>query len=72
MWEQRAEDRLTFAGYVAVGGIAGAIGTLAEAVWSELSADEQSVARVLLLRLAGPGDGLASYDGGCRSWRSRR
>ena len=41
-----------------VGGIAGAIGTLAEAVWSELSADEQSVARVLLLRLAGPGDGV--------------
>ena len=57
MWEQRAGERLTFAGYVAVGGIAGAIGTLAEAVWSELTADEQSVARVLLLRLAGPGDG---------------
>ena len=58
VWEQRADDRLTYAGYVGVGGIAGAIGTLAEAVWSELSADEQTVARVLLLRLAGPGDGV--------------
>ena len=43
VWEQRTDDRLTYAGYVAVGGIAGAIGTLAEAVWSELSADDQSV-----------------------------
>ena len=58
VWEQRTDERLTYAGYVAVGGIAGAIGTLAEAVWSELEADEQSVARVLLLRLAGPGDGV--------------
>ena len=58
VWEQRTDDRLTYAGYVAVGGIAGAIGTLAEGVWSELSADDQSVARVLLLRLAGPGDGV--------------
>ena len=58
LWEQRTEDRLTYAGYVGVGGIAGAIGTLAEGVWSELSAEDQSVARVLLLRLAGPGDGV--------------
>ena len=58
LWEQRAEERLTYAGYVAVGGIAGAIATLAETVWSDLSADDQSVSRVLLLRLAGPGDGL--------------
>ena len=58
LWDQRADDRLTYAGYVAVGGIAGAIATLAETVWSDLTADDQSAARVLLLRLAGPGDGL--------------
>ena len=57
VWEQRTGERLTYAGYVGVGGIAGAISTLAEGVWSELSVDEQSVARLLLLRLAGPGDG---------------
>ena len=71
VWEQRTDDRLTYAGYVGVGGIAGAIGTLAEGVWSELSADDQSVARVLLLRLPGQGTAPASYDAGCRSWRSR-
>ncbi len=59
VWEQRTDERLTYAGYVGVGGIAGAIGTLAEAVWSELSAGDQSAARVLLLRLAGPGKGVA-------------
>ena len=58
LWDQRADERLTYAGYVAVGGIAGAIATLAETVWSDLTADDQSAARVLLLRLAGPGDGL--------------
>ena len=57
VWEQRSGERLTYAGYVGVGGIAGAISTLAEGVWTELSVDEQSVARLLLLRLAGPGDG---------------
>ena len=35
LWEQRTDERLTYAGYVGVGGIAGAIGTLAEAVWSD-------------------------------------
>ena len=59
LWERRTDDRLTYTGYVAVGGIAGAIGTLAEDVWSTLTADEQALARVLLLRLAGPGDGMA-------------
>ena len=59
LWARRADDRLTFAGYVGVGGIAGAIGTLAETVWSDLSSQEQTLARVLLLRLAGPGEGLA-------------
>ena len=57
VWEHRTDERLTYAGYVGVGGIAGAIGTLAEDVWSELSAEDQSAARMLLLRLAGPGDG---------------
>ena len=36
LWDQRADERLTYAGYVAVGGIAGAIATLAETVWSDL------------------------------------
>ena len=57
VWEHRDGDRLTYAGYVRSGGINGAIGTLAESVWSDLTEDEQGAARVLLLRLAGPGEG---------------
>jgi hypothetical protein len=72
VWEQRSGERLTYAGYVGVGGIAGAISTLAEGVWSELSIDEQSVARLLLLRLAGPGDGAELVRRRARSRRSKR
>ncbi|MGZ8738406.1 MAG: nSTAND1 domain-containing NTPase [Nocardioides sp.] len=57
VWARRTDERLTYAGYVEVGGIAGAISTLAEDAWSKLTADEQPLARVLLQRLAGPGDG---------------
>jgi WD40 repeat protein len=57
LWQRRVGERLTFAGYVSVGGIAGAIGTLAEDVWSGLSEQDREIARVLLLRLAGPGEG---------------
>jgi DNA-binding SARP family transcriptional activator/outer membrane protein assembly factor BamB len=57
LWEHREQDRLTYAGYLAVGGITGAIGTLAEDVWDDLSLDDRTAARLLLLRLAGPGEG---------------
>ena len=71
LWEQRADERLTYAGYVAVGGIAGAIATLAEAVWSEPRGRRPAAARVLLLRLAGPGDGLGVVRRRVPWWRSR-
>ena len=57
VWGQRDADRLTYAGYVASGGFRGAIATLAEEVWSGLTEAEQVSARLLLLRLAGPGEG---------------
>jgi DNA-binding SARP family transcriptional activator len=56
LWEGRDDGMLTYAGYVRTGGIAGAIGRLAEDVWARLSPEEQGTARALLLRLAGPGD----------------
>ena len=43
--------------YVADGGLSGAIARLAEDLFSSLSPDEQAAARVVLLRLAGPGEG---------------
>lgn len=56
-WSQRDGDRLTFAAYVSTGGLRGAIATLAEAVWAELDEAERAAARLLLLRLSGPGEG---------------
>ena len=57
LWERREGRSLTYAGYVALGGLAGAIATLAEETWDGFGADEQVAARAVLLRLAGPGEG---------------
>lgn len=58
LWEARDADRLTFAGYVGSGGLKGAIGHLAEQAWGELPPDDQEAAKAVLLRLAGPGEGI--------------
>ena len=59
LWEAREGRRLTFAGYVGSGGLQGAIGHLAERAWDGLDEDRRPVARALLLRLTGPGEGTA-------------
>jgi DNA-binding SARP family transcriptional activator/WD40 repeat protein len=59
LWERRDGRRLGYPAYVALGGLDGAIATLAERAYGELSPDEQRTARTLLLRLTGPGDGDA-------------
>ena len=59
LWQRREGNRLTFAGYVASGGLRGAVGHLAEQAYADLDADQQGAARALLLRLTGPGDGAA-------------
>jgi WD40 repeat protein len=57
LWGVRHSGRLTLAAYRASGGLEGAIARLAEATYAELDPHRQSVARALLLRLAGPGEG---------------
>jgi class 3 adenylate cyclase/WD40 repeat protein/energy-coupling factor transporter ATP-binding protein EcfA2 len=57
LWGARDAGRLTLAAYRASGGLQGAIARLAEATYAELDPHRQSVARALLLRLAGPGEG---------------
>ena len=59
LWESRSGRRLTFAGYVAIGGLSGAIGHLAEQAYAGLDEPLREVARSLLLRLTGPGEGTA-------------
>ena len=57
LWQQRVGETLTMRSYVADGGLSGAIARLAEDLFSSLSPAEQTAARVVLLRLAGPGEG---------------
>ena len=57
VWEQRDGRSLTYAAYVGLGGLSGAIATLAEEAYAGLPRDQGPTARALLLRLTGPGDG---------------
>ncbi len=57
LWERRDAGVLTYSAYVALGGLSGAISTLAEEAYAALPPAQRSSARILLLRLTGPGDG---------------
>ena len=56
LWEQRAGDRLTLGAYVSAGGLRGAVARIAERAYGALGVADQAAARILLLRLAGPGE----------------
>ena len=53
LWERRRDDRLTFADYVAIGGLPGAVAHLAEQAYFRLPEADRGSARIVLLRLAG-------------------
>jgi WD40 repeat protein/DNA-binding SARP family transcriptional activator len=59
-WQHRHGHTLTLAAYQQTGGVRGAVARLAEHAWQQLDSDEQVVARRILLRLAGPGEGEAA------------
>jgi WD40 repeat protein/DNA-binding SARP family transcriptional activator len=58
-WERRHGRTLTLAGYREAGGVHGAVARLAERAWQGLDPEQQRIARRVLLRLAGPGEGEA-------------
>jgi WD40 repeat protein/DNA-binding SARP family transcriptional activator len=58
-WQHRQGRTLTVAAYRQAGGVRGAVARLAERAWLGLEPDQQAVARRILLRLAGPGEGEA-------------
>ncbi len=60
LWDRRVGDELTLSSYVTAGGIDGAVTRIAERVYGGLTDADQRAARLLLLRLAGPGDGDAT------------
>jgi len=58
-WKRRSGRRLTIESYRSTGGVAGAIGQSAETLYNEqLTTDQQSAARRLVLRLVSPGEGI--------------
>lgn len=57
LWAQRDGNRLALAAYVGSGGVGAAIARMAERVYGELAEPNQKACRVLLRRLAGPGQG---------------
>jgi DNA-binding SARP family transcriptional activator/WD40 repeat protein len=59
LWDERSGTRLTFAAYVGMGGLNGAIAHLAEEAFAALPEADQALARALFVRLAGPGEGTA-------------
>lgn len=59
LWDHRDGHRLTLAAYASAGGIRGAVARIAERAFAALDTHDQAAARVLLLRLAGPGEGEA-------------
>jgi DNA-binding SARP family transcriptional activator/WD40 repeat protein len=58
-WERRRGDRLTLAGYLEAGGVAGALARSAEAAYAALDEAGRERARRLLVRLADTDDGGA-------------
>ena len=59
LWRQRDGRRLRLAAYTRSGGVQGAVARLAEEAFMHLDPAQQAVARNVLLRLAGEGEGRA-------------
>jgi WD40 repeat protein/DNA-binding SARP family transcriptional activator len=55
-WERRRGRTLTHAGYLAAGGVAGALARLADSAYARLAPAEQEAARRILVRLADTGE----------------
>jgi WD40 repeat protein/DNA-binding SARP family transcriptional activator len=55
-WERRRGRTLTHAGYLAAGGVSGALARLADSAYARLAPAEQEAARRILVRLADTGE----------------
>jgi WD40 repeat protein/DNA-binding SARP family transcriptional activator len=59
LWQQRDDRRLTLSAHERTGGVLGAVARLAEGAYERLDDGQQRMARAILLRLAGEGEGEA-------------
>ena len=60
LWQHRDGRRLRLASYEQTGGVHGAVARLAESAYTRLDADQRQLARAILMRLAGEGEGEAA------------
>jgi WD40 repeat protein/DNA-binding SARP family transcriptional activator len=60
LWQQRDGRRLTLTAYEHAGGVRGAVARLAERAYERLAPEQRPVARAMLLRMAGVGEGGAA------------
>jgi WD40 repeat protein len=67
-WRRRRGNALTLSGYLAAGGVRGAVAQTADSAYQALDPDQQRVARRILLRLIALGEG--TEDSGRRVSRS--
>src|SRR5262245_54270167 len=59
LWERRDGRSMRMDSYRETGGVRGAIGRLAEDTYAQLTPEQQSIARAVMLRLTGLGEGDA-------------
>jgi formylglycine-generating enzyme required for sulfatase activity len=57
LWGRRRGQMLTFKGYADSGGVQGAIAKRADAIFADFSAEQQGIAKQIMLRLTQPGEG---------------
>ena len=57
LWRRRRARTLTLEAYTASGGVGGALANRADEAYASLDADQQTIARQVLLRLTQPGEG---------------
>lgn len=57
LWKRRDGDRLTYAAYHEIGGVTGALARTADAIYEQMSKEQQVIAQRVLLNLVVPGEG---------------
>ena len=59
LWQKREENALTLAAYLESGGVHGAVARLAEGTYARIPDERKQLARAIMLRLVGEGEGDA-------------
>ena len=59
LWQKRQDNALTLAAYRESGGVHGAVARLAEGTYARIADERKPIARALMLRLVGEGEGEA-------------